>query len=440
MTRATTGGGSILAFAIPVIAIALLFMTGLIPRLVGQKELEQAHKETVEAIPTVQTIIAKPADTKESLVLPGNIGAIQYTTIYARVDGYLRSRMVDIGDQVKKGQLLAVIDTPTVDAQVSAARADVEKAIADLASAKAELKEAVAKEAAAKSEVVKAKANNAYAEITAKRWIDLCNKGAVSQQSRDEKIRSRDTTTAEVAAAESNDKAAQEQVVAAQSNVKASSAQVDAKKADLVRASAKQSFQNITAPFDGVITLRKVDPGALITEGSGSSNLELFQMAHIDRLRIYVSVPQRVARYLRDGMVADILVPEYPERKFIGRVTNVSGALDPNTRTRQTEIQIENQDHSLLPGMYAQVRMEGLREAPWIRVAGTCIVAKTDGQYVVVVDNGKARFQKVTIGRDFGNEVEIQTGLNGDEQVIVSPNDDLRTGDAVKAEVTTAAQ
>jgi RND family efflux transporter MFP subunit len=438
--RTNAGGGSLFAFLIPVIILGVLFMTGLLPRIAGQKELEQAHKETVDAIPTVHTILAKPADTSESLVLPGNIGAIQYTTIYARVDGYLKSRNVDIGDQVKAGQTLAVIETPTIDAQVATAKADVQKAIADLAAAKSEYKEAIAKEAAAKSDVVKAKANNAFAEITAARWIDLCKKGAVSQQSRDEKIRSRDTTTAEVAASESNYNAAIAQVAAAKSNVDAVGAGVTAKKSDLDRTNAKQGFSKVTAPFDGVITLRKVDPGALITEGSGSSNLELFQLARIDRLRIYVSVPQRMARYLKNGMSTDILVPEYPDAKFVGTVTNVSGALDPNTRTRQTEIQIDNKEHQLLPGMYAEVRMIGVRETPWIRVAGTCIVAKPDGQYVVVVKDGKALYQKVSIGRDFGREVEIKTGLTGDEQVIVSPNDDLRDGDPVHAEIASAAQ
>lgn len=438
--RTTRGGGLVIALTTIVVILLVLFFIGFLPRLAQKKELKEAHQETVDAIPTVHTIVAKPADHQESLVLPGNIGAIQYATIYARVDGYLKSRMVDIGDHVKKNQLLATIDTPTVDAQVATAKADLQKAIANLAAAKAELKEAEAKEAAAKSDVDKAKANNAYAEITAIRWIDLCKKGAVSQQSRDEKLRSRDTTTAEVAAAESNYKAASEQVTAAQSNVQAAGAAVAAQKADLERETSKQGFNKVIAPFDGVITLRKVDPGALITSGSGSSNLELFQMAKIDRLRIYVSVPQRMARYLKNGMTADILVPEFPDRKFVGIVTNVSGALDPNTRTRQTEIQIDNRDHALLPGMYSEIRMVGLREAPWIRVAGTCIVAKPDGQYVVVVKDGKAYFQRVMIGRDFGHDVEIRSGLVGDEQVIVSPNDDLQDGDPVHAEITTAAQ
>lgn len=440
MKRSQTGGGALFALAIPVILLVVLFAAGLVPRLIGQKELEQAHKETVEAIPTVRTIVAKPADHTEQLVLPGNIGAIQYTTIYARTDGYLKSRTVDIGDHVKAGQTLATIETPTVDAQVLTAKADLEKSKADLAAAKATLQEAIANEDAAKSEVAKSRANNAFAEITAKRWIDLCNKGAVSQQSRDEKIRSRDSTTAELSAALSKDKAAQEQVVAARSSVNANVASVSAKGSDLQRERAKQSFQNVTAPFDGVITLRKVDPGALITQGSGSSNLELFQMARIDRLRIYIAVPQRVARYLQNGQVADILVPEYPDKKFEGKITNLSGALDPNTRTRQTEVQIDNPGSLLLPGMYAEVKLQGLREAPWIRVAGTCIVSKPDGQFVVLADNGKARFQKVDIGRDYGREVEIRSGLTGNEQVIVSPNDDLRDGDPVKAELTTVTQ
>jgi RND family efflux transporter MFP subunit len=162
--------------------------------------------------------------------------------------------------------------------------------------------------------------------------------------------------------------------------------------------------------------------------------LELFQLAKIDWLRVYVSVPQRLARYLVNGMKADILVPEFPDRKFVGTVTNVSGALDPSTRTRQTEIKIPNPEHLMLPGMYAEINLSTLREAPWIRVPGTTLVTRTDGQYVVVVKNNKAHYQKITIGRDFGNEVEVREGLSGNEQVVVSPSDEIREEEPVQPE------
>lgn len=430
--RADRGSTRIFIAAIGAVII-VLFLVGVIPRIIGQQELKKAYEETVGAIPEVGTIIAKPADHQESMTLPGNIGAMQYATIYARVDGYLKSRSVDIGDHVKAGQVLAVIDTPTIDQQLAQAKADYQKAKAQELASESSLKEAEAQEMAARAEVEKAVANVKFSTVTAQRWENLVARGAVSVQSKDEKVRFLGTTTADLEAAKQSDKAAQYQVKAAQSNVSAAKAQVLAALADVKRLEAKQGFKNVTAPFDGVITVRKVDPGALITEGSSSSNLELFQMAKLDKLRIYISVPQRVARYLKPGMEADILVPEFPERKFVGKVTNVSGALDPNTRTRQTEIRMDNLDHALLPGMYADVKVSGLREAPWIRVAGTCLVARPDGQFVAVVKDGKVHFQPVSIGRDYGSQVEIRTGLEGNEQVIISPNDDLRDGDPVKA-------
>lgn len=414
--------------------VGVVFVIGVLPRIAQKKELESAHAETVGAIPIVHTIAAKPAAAQETLTLPGNIGAIQYATIFARVDGYLKERTVDIGDKVKAGQLLAVIETPTVDEHLNQTKADLGEAQAALLSSQAQLKEAIAKVATANADIEKCKANNNYAAVTAKRWQNLCVRGAVSQQSRDEKVRSLESTGAELEAAKANEKAAEAQVAAAQSNVKVAQSGVIAKKAAVSRMGAEQGFQRVLAPFDGVITLRKVDPGALITQGSQSSNLELYQMAKIDRLRIYVSVPQRVARYLKTGMTADVLVSEYPDRKFTGVVTNVSGALDPNTRTRQTEIRIDNRDEALLPGMYAQVRITALRDAPWIRVPGTTLVSRPQGQFVVVVRDGKAEYQPITIGRDFGDEVEIKTGLKGDERVVISPTDDLINGEPVKVE------
>ena len=431
--RNSRGMGRLLVVIIVVLIIAAVLLTiGFLPRVERKKELDKMHAETSGAVPVVRTIIARPARETESLTLPGNIGAIQYTTIYARVDGYLRDRMVDIGDHVKTGQLLARIDTPTIDESLAQARADLARARAGEDKSKAELKESIAKQVTAQAEVEKAKGNVDYATVTATRWQNLAERGAVSFQSRDEKVRLLEAMTADLKASQANLKAAEAQVVASRSQVNETIANVLAKQAEVKRLEAEQGFQRVLAPFDGIITYRKVDPGALITKGSMSESLELFQLAKIDRLRIYVNAPQRVARYLKAGMSAKILVPEFPERNFIGVVTNVSGALDPNTRTRQTEIQIPNPDHALLPGMYGEVNLTGVREEKWIRVPGTTIVTRPDGQYLVIAENGKARYQKVTIGRDFGDEVEIRIGLNGDEHVAVSPNDDIIDGEAVQ--------
>jgi RND family efflux transporter MFP subunit len=416
--------------------IVVLFVVGIIPRIEQKKELKKAEQETVDAVRMVPSMIARPARSTESIKLPGNIDAILYTTIYARVDGYLKSRLVDIGDHVKTGQLLAVIDTPTVDEKLNQGRADLKEAQAGFTEAQAQLKEAIAQDVKAQAEIDKDKANLVYATVTAKRWIDLAGRGAVSLQSRDEKVRFEEAQTATLNAAVAAEKATAAQVKAAQSQVKVAEAKVVAQQANVRRLEAEQGFQKVVAPFEGIITVRKVDPGALITQGSQTTSLELFQLAKIEKLRIYVGVPQRVARYLAAGQVAQVDVPEFPEKKFIGHVSNVSGALDPNTRTRMTEVRMDNPDHLLLPGMYAEVKFSALRDTPWIRVPGTTIITRTDGLFVAQVKDNKVHFQKVTVGRDFGDVIEIRVGLNDGDEVIVSPPDDLREGEPIKTKPT----
>lgn len=428
--RNSLGVGKLLiVICVAALILVVLLVLGFLPKLERKKDLDKSHAETVGALPVVHTIVARKAADVESIVLPGNIGAIQYTTIYARVDGYLKERIVDIGDQVKKGQLIALIDTPTIDQQLAEAKADLLRAVAGVDHARAQLKEAIAEKDTALANEQKAKSNVDYATVTATRWQNLAIRGAVSLQSRDEKVRFLDTSSAELKAQGADVAAATAKIVAAKAEVAETQAEVTAKVAAVKKLEAEQSFQRVLAPFDGIITVRKVDPGALITKGSQSADLEIYQMAKIDRLRVYVSAPQRVARYLHPGQSADINVPEFPERKFTGVITNVSGALDPSTRTRQTEIQIDNKDHALLPGMYSEITLTGARDdakaGQWIRVPGTTLVTRPSGQFVVIVEDGKARYQPITIGRDFGNEVEIRDGLKGNEHVVVSPNDDL---------------
>lgn len=157
-------------------------------------------------------------------------------------------------------------------------------------------------------------------------------------------------------------------------------------------------------------------------------------MAKIDTLRIYINVPQTLARYIKVGQLAEVLVPEFPDRTFTGKISNTAGALDPNTRTRQTEVRIDNRDHTLLPGMYAQVKITALRDDPWIRIPGTCLVPRQNGMYVIMVKDNKAHYQQVSIGRDFGDDIEIKSGLNSKELVVVSPAVDLREGELVTPE------
>ncbi len=425
-------GGFIVILLVVVAIFVALFLIGFLPRIANKKDLEKEHEATAGAVPIVQTTIARRAPLKEQGNLPGNISAIQYVTINARVDGYLKSRLVDIGDWVKKGQLLAEIDTPTIDEQLNQAKADLAEAEAQLASAQAKLKEAIARDVASKASIQKAQANEEFTHITSDRWVAMAQKGAVSLQSRDERVRQYKDAVAQLQESIAQEKASQASVKSAEAEVEVAKALVVARTANVARISAEQNFKRVVAPFDGVITLRKVDPGALISSGSQMPTLELFQLAKIDELRIYVNVPQTFARFLSNGQKAEVFVPEMPDKVFQGTVTNIAGALDPSTRTRQTEVRIDNQSHELLPGMYAQVRVTVKRPEEWITVPGTALVPKTDGTYVAIVKNDTAQFVKIEIGRDFGDSVEVKRGLSGGESVILSPPVDLVDGEKVK--------
>jgi RND family efflux transporter MFP subunit len=433
-----TRGNVFVVLLVFVIIIAVLFVVGLLPKLKEKKVLNVKEEAAVAAVPVVSTVKIEEAPFEESASIPGNIGAMQYATIYARVDGYLKSRVIDIGDKVKAGDLLGEIDTPTIDQEIAQALADFAQSKAQLVSARAKLKEAGAQAQTAEAQVKKAEADQAYAAVTANRWENMASRGAVSLQSRDEKNRALASQNAMLEEAHSQKTAADQAVSSAAAQVEVAQAGVLSKQAALDRYKAQQAFKYIRAPFDGVITVRKVDPGALITAGSQSASMELFQLAKLDVLRIYVNAPQSLARYLHPGQKAELLVSCFPERTFEGTVTNVSGALDPQTRTRQTEIKIENPGHALLPGMYAQVKLSAKRPETWVRVPSGAVIPKNGDLDVFLVRDGKAKLQKVVIGRDFGDEIEIKAGLNKGEVVIVNPPDDLRQDDSVQPAETAA--
>lgn len=432
-TKRCKSGNTMMFLLVLAVIIGVLFVVGFVPKMQDKQLLDVKEKQVQSAVPVVRTVKAKTAPFEETALFPGNIGAMQYATIYSRVDGYLKGRMVDIGDRVTKGQILAEIDTPTLDEEIAQAEADLKQAKAALISAEANLRETSAQADAAAAQVRKAQADQSYAAVTADRWVSMAERGAVSLQSRDEKNRALGAQNASLEAARAQKVAADQATAAARAQVEVSRAGVGAKLASLNKYKAQQQFKYVIAPFAGVITERKVDPGALITAGSQSKELELFQMAKLDVLRIYVSVPQDMSRYLKPGQKAELVVSAFPERRFEGTVTNVSGALDPQTRTRQTETKVPNPDHVLLPGMYADVRLSVHRDDTWVKVPSDSVLPRGGGLQVVVVKDGKAHFQDVVPGRDFGDEMEIKSGLNNDDVVVVSPPDDLREGDAVKS-------
>jgi RND family efflux transporter MFP subunit len=388
--------------------ILVLLLIGYLPRRQRLRGLEAASEKEKHALPMVNTVRVRRAASTSELVLPGNIQAITDAPIYARADGYVLRRYVDIGDRVKAGQILAEIETPDLDQQVRQARASLLQARSALAQAEANL--------------VQAKSTEHLAQLTVERWKVLVARGVLARQDGDQK-------QADFEVAVANRKAQEANVSAAQSNVSAA-------EANLGRLLDLQGFEKITAPFSGLITARNFDVGALVASGSVSGH-ELFHMAQIEVVRIFVDVPQSYAPFIHTGLAAEVTVQQLPNRVFAGKVTRTSESLDPNTRTLLTEVDVPNPASSLLPGMYARVTLRSVSAEPPLLVPGDALVARANGIRVAVVDDdGVVHFQKVLVGRDYGTETEVLSGLQGGEQVIINPTDDVREGAKVKPAVS----
>lgn len=326
-------------------------------------------------VPTVNVIIARKAAAASELVLPANLQALQEAAIYARTTGYLAKFNVDIGDSVKAGQVLAVIDSPEVDQQLAAAQASQ----------------------------LQAKANADLAAATAKRWTALGEKQAVSSQEVEEKV-------AAAAASEASAKAAA---------------------AEVSRLTQLKGFDTVVAPFDGVISARGADIGTLIT--TDTNRPLIFRVTQQGTLRVYASIPQAYMRDVRSGLAVDVLVREFPEHQFQGQITRVAGALDPTSRTLQVEVQIPNEKGELLPGMFVQLRFKLVPTQPPLLVPSNAPLIRADGNFVAVVDaQNKIHLQKVRFGRDFGTQIEINGGLDEGAQVVANPSDALFDGQTVE--------
>jgi RND family efflux transporter MFP subunit len=256
------------------------------------------------------------------------------------------------------------------------------------------------------------------AEVTAQRWNTLFVKRVVSRQEVDEKQAAFDARRAD------ND--------AARANVAAATQAVAASQAELQRLLELKGFQEIRAPFAGIITARNTDVGALIRSGA-SEGRELFRLAQIDTVRIMVNVPQVNVPAIRPGEPAAVTVEERPNHRYNGKIVRTANALDPATRTLLTEIHVRNPDDALLPGMYAQVRLANARSAPAVTIPGETLVIRSDGpQVAVVMEDGKVHFQKLTLGRDYGADIEVVSGLRGGESVVINPSDDVQEGSVVR--------
>ena len=421
----------IMIFAIiVVVALGALLAFGILPRIARHEDLKHTEDVLAAAVPPVHVIVAKKAPNLQELLLPASIQAIQDIPIYARTDGYLKKRFVDIGDRVKTGQLLATIETPELDKQLQQAKSDVVQSKANLESSKADEKQAVANFATAKANVVKAKADLIFAKTEVVRYNELAGEGAVSFEQKDSRVRDVQSTNAALDAVIAAQNSSAAQISAARQRIAVAQAAVKSAQANVERLESLVSFEDVKAPADGVITARNVDAGALISSGSGSANLELLRMVRTNILRVYVYVPQASYQGIYVGQQAQILVAEYPDRVFIGTVKHVAGALDPVSRTMQTEVHIPNPDNVLKPGTYAQVKFITNVPNPPVLLPSGCLVTEPDGEYVARLSkpDNVVHYQQVQIGRDYGRVTEIASGIKDGDTVVVDPSDDLREG------------
>ncbi|MBI2811543.1 MAG: efflux RND transporter periplasmic adaptor subunit [Candidatus Melainabacteria bacterium] len=427
------GKTTALLIVAPVIVLSVMLFSGVFSRITRSNELKRVHEEVLAEVPTFTAVVAKPASTTSELLLPGNIQPIQTSAIYARAAGYVKEQLVDIGDTVKKGQVLAIIETPELDQQVEQAQADVRNAQAALSTALADRQQFESQLLTARATIKQWRTNLGFSTVQYNRYQKLSADGAVSFEARDQTLKAVESDKSSLEAAEQSEKAALSQVVAADSKVASAVHNIASSKSNLKRVEALRGFQKIIAPFDGVITNRLVDAGALIQTGASNTNTQLLAMARTDMLRIYIDVPQSVFKSVHLGDSAEVLVPEMKGKVFHGQVTNISGSINSDSRTNQTEIKIPNKDHLLTPGAYAQVRFTfGRMKAPLL-LPGNAVVTKNDGLYVAVAQNGKVHYKKIEIERDFGNKAEIAAGVSDGDVCLIDPPDGLLEGDRVEA-------
>lgn len=387
--------------AVVLCAVVAAFLTGYVPYRKRESMLVAEASAQVEALPVVTVSPVRLSAARSELVLPGNIQAMTEAPILARADGYIKRRYVDIGDRVRAGQLVAEIDAPEIDQQVAQAKASLQQTQSALEQARANYRQG--------------KTNEELARVTAGRWGNLLKKGVVSRQEND-------TYQAQYQAQLANTQALEKAIASAQSNVAAA-------EANLARLTELQGYKQVRAPFAGVITVRNVDVGALITSGSTL----LFRVAQTNPLRTYINVPQADASSLHVGQAADLLVPDLPGKHFSGTVTRTSSSLDPSSRTLLAEVQVPNPDGTLLPGTYCQVDLNTKRATPPALIPGDALVVRSDGpQVAVVLSDQRIHFQKLVLGRDYGDRIEVISGVEEGQSVVANPSDAVHEGVKVK--------
>ena len=408
-----------------VLAAVALLGAGIIPRMQRSARAAETAETASSSLANVLVVQARLTSGSADLELPGNIQALNVASIYARTSGYVQQRLVDIGTPVKAGQLLAVIASPEVDQELAQGRAALEQARAALEQANANLAQARAQVNQANANVAQAQANEELAATTNDRWTRLVDRGVLPKQQGDERRSAFNARHAETNAAIAAETTAEANVGSRTADVSAARAAIDAQLANVRRLEQMQSFERVLAPFDGVVTERRIEKGDLISAGSGSDR-NLFTVAQSTTLRIQVSVPQNYAVDLQPGQDAEVTLRERPGETFHGKIARTAESIAAATRTLLTEVQVDNSSGRLLPGMYAEVKFTLQRSHPVVLIPGSALVANAQGTRVAQVGQDR-RVHLITVqtGRDLGTEIEILSGLSGSEQVINNPPDNL---------------
>lgn len=437
--RGRKAGGAVNPFLIPLVAGAVaLTAMGVAPRLHNMQELGAIHEQLVHDVPHVSTTLVKQAPNGSSLLLPGDLQPIQNIPIYARVNGYLLKRFVDIGDNVKAGDVLAIIDTPEQDQQVEQATANLRAAQANLASAYSDRENYSAQLFASDATIKQSRTNLEFSTTEVGRYQELASEGAVSLEQRDQALKQYNSDTASIEVAQHNRQAQLAQVASANARIAAAKQAVESSQANLRLLKATQGFQKVIAPTDGVITNRLVDAGALVAAGGSNGTTEILSMARTDVLRIYVDVPQSDYRFIHNNDRAELSLQEFPGKTFTGSVTNIAGSLNSQSRTLQTEIRVDNHDHVLKPGSYAEVRFSYVNPNPPVVIPSSAAITKNDGLYAAVVDHNKVSYRQIQVSRDFGNKMEVVSGLKANDEIILDAPDSLTAGSPVKTQLATS--
>jgi len=399
--RKTSRTGLLVLLFILGIGLAAAISYELSQRKTQEQALAAAADTASVGTPAVEVARVRTAPSEATVEIPGQTVALLDTPIYARVDGYIRQRPVEIGDHVKQGQLMMELDTPDLDQQIVQARATLAQSQAALAQVEASLQAA--------------QSGLKLSSLTATRYHTLADQGVMSKQ---------DNDTAQAAL-----ETGQANVHAAEETVSAQRATIASNEANLNRLLEQKKYARMEAPYDGVITYRNPrssDVGTLISSGSASSNPEILRVSQIQPLRIFVDVPQSYAPVIRLEQPADLLIDEYPGRIFQARVKSTTASVDPATRTMLTVLLVDNSKGELLPGMYAKIRFRLPHTVNVLRLPAEALLFRTEGPHAAVVGpDHKVHLHKLTLGRDYGPEVEVNSGLTAGDLVVLNPTDSI---------------